>query len=508
MPIVEVNGQELEFPDDMQPDAIKAVLQSKFPKPEPSLLAQFGDTQFSKNVNKDAREMASSGVKNIMSFGSSEPAWQTKTPVGKFLAGAARPFKPIYGATELYGAPIVSTLNNLVAKPVEEVTGSQTAGVLATLPAAIMAPSALKGAVNTLDKGASAVVKATEGIGTPIREAVTRIGSKPQSFNPVSAAEIMGKTYRENQKNASVMYKTVERVAKGKQVNTEGLSKQVAGLIDDIRADPFHEAKSALPKLEKLQSKLAPISENIPAYLSQGKEKYVAGPSTFDLADAVDLKRTMNQSFKGERWTQNAKGTVYGELGGNVDRILQEAAKKYPRFGLAKANADKYWLTNVENVFQGDDILKKFFRPEDMRALEALNTGRAANLPAETLARARAIVSKITNETELNAVRSLLPPDMAAQLSKEVIKLNQSGGRLQGARKLVGGAISTPLHPIAGPSNILIGAGEVLGGSKTPMQKALIEAAKKPAPRLYTPAEIKKMTPAQARAAIREMKGK
>lgn len=31
MPIVEVNGQEIEFPDDMQPDAIKDVLRAKFP---------------------------------------------------------------------------------------------------------------------------------------------------------------------------------------------------------------------------------------------------------------------------------------------------------------------------------------------------------------------------------------------------------------------------------------------------------------------------------------------
>lgn len=31
MPIVEVNGQELEFPDDMQPDAIREVLRVKFP---------------------------------------------------------------------------------------------------------------------------------------------------------------------------------------------------------------------------------------------------------------------------------------------------------------------------------------------------------------------------------------------------------------------------------------------------------------------------------------------
>jgi len=43
MPIVEVNGQELEFPDDMTPEAIKGVLQAKFPKPEPSYLSRAGE---------------------------------------------------------------------------------------------------------------------------------------------------------------------------------------------------------------------------------------------------------------------------------------------------------------------------------------------------------------------------------------------------------------------------------------------------------------------------------
>lgn len=42
MPIIEVDGQELEFPDDMQPDAIKAVLQAKFPKPEPRFMGRVG----------------------------------------------------------------------------------------------------------------------------------------------------------------------------------------------------------------------------------------------------------------------------------------------------------------------------------------------------------------------------------------------------------------------------------------------------------------------------------
>lgn len=333
-----------------------------------------------------------------------------------------------------------------------------------------------------------------------------QLAVKPEGFNPVKASEVMAKTYRTNQNTASAMYKTVEKIAKGKPVNTSGLSAQVSGLIDDIRADPFHEAKSALPKLEKLQSKLAPVDVANPSYPATSSAKFIQKPSSFDLADAVDLKRTMNQAFKGERWTQNAKGTVYGELGGNVDRILQEAAKKYPKFGLAKSRADKYWLTNVENVFQGDDIIKKFFRPEDMRALEALNTGRAANLPAETLARARAMVSNITNETQLNAVRSLLPPDMAQQLSKEVLKNQGGAGRLKAAGNLARGAIDLRPHGIARTVTNL--ADVVAGIEKTPMQKALIEAAKKPAPRLYTPAEIKKMTPAQARAAIREMKGK
>ena len=35
MPVVEVYGQELEFPDEMPPEQIKAVLQKKFPTPKP-----------------------------------------------------------------------------------------------------------------------------------------------------------------------------------------------------------------------------------------------------------------------------------------------------------------------------------------------------------------------------------------------------------------------------------------------------------------------------------------
>jgi hypothetical protein len=42
MPIVEVNGQELEFPDDMQPDAIKAVLREKFPAANENQSQTFG----------------------------------------------------------------------------------------------------------------------------------------------------------------------------------------------------------------------------------------------------------------------------------------------------------------------------------------------------------------------------------------------------------------------------------------------------------------------------------
>lgn len=41
MPVVEVNGQELEFPDDMDQEAIKAVLRQKFPPAAPSQATQF-----------------------------------------------------------------------------------------------------------------------------------------------------------------------------------------------------------------------------------------------------------------------------------------------------------------------------------------------------------------------------------------------------------------------------------------------------------------------------------
>lgn len=455
-----------------------------------SLIGKLGSTQFSKDVNKETSDMANAGVKNMLALGSSEPAWKAESLGGQFLANAARPFRPIYGAAEAYGAPVISTLDNLISKPVANITGSETAGALAGLAGAVLAPSAGKGA---LEKFAN-VVKSTEGIGTPLRlgatNALEKRAADKAGYDPIKGIEAMADTYAGQAKITGKLYDTVSEIAKGKPINTAGLADDIGGLINDIKADPFHEARGTLPKLQALQTKLEnTIPEAVGTPMAGGIPKQgVKSVEKFDLSDAVDLKKLMNESFKQNRWTQNAKGTVYGDLGAKVGNILDQAAIQHPDFGEAKSIADKYWLNNVQNTFKDNAILAKYFKVDDLREIQALRDGRVAELHPETLARARATIKNIKTETDLDAVRKILPPEMAKSLSKQVLKQQGSSGRAGSAlaafRDLktmnVGGAIRNSANVVAGVE-------------KTPEQLALIRAAKAKPPRLRTAEELKKL---------------
>jgi hypothetical protein len=66
MPIVEVNGQEIEFPDDMAPEQIKSVLQRKFPPADPSFTERVGQAYDKRlqNMQSSANEAAAGNQTN------------------------------------------------------------------------------------------------------------------------------------------------------------------------------------------------------------------------------------------------------------------------------------------------------------------------------------------------------------------------------------------------------------------------------------------------------------
>jgi hypothetical protein len=131
-------------------------------------------------------------------------------------------------------------------------------------------------------------------------------------YDQMAGQKAMADTYKKNKATAGALYDDAKALATGKSINTQGLAQDVQGIIDDIQADPFHEARGALPKLQKTLDKL---KSSIPETIGKSVDGEIPMQANqimtkFDLADALDLKKTMNEAFNNTRWSQNAKGTV------------------------------------------------------------------------------------------------------------------------------------------------------------------------------------------------------
>ena len=91
----------------------------------------------------EARKIAESGVKNLASFGSTEPLYEAETSLGRIFANVGRPFRPVLGAMELATAPAGALLREYVGEPVEGLTKNPALGTIAEIAGAVAAPSQL-----------------------------------------------------------------------------------------------------------------------------------------------------------------------------------------------------------------------------------------------------------------------------------------------------------------------------------------------------------------------------
>lgn len=471
MPIVEVNGQELEFPDDMAPEAIKGVLQQKFPAPQSlgQKLERDAMTAFKGSMNPKAT------------------IFDTAANYGDFIGNAAGDVLGSAAGPEAVAAVDSAKQwlgNTMLGRGMAKVAENTPEAV--SVPMRIVAPAlAVQGAKDLATSGYKLAKGASGALGEAGGGIPTALPEKP-SFNPMAAQQAIVDSYGQARQASGKLYDVVDSLAKGKKVDTANLSQGISGLIEDVKADPFHEAKTAVTKLQALKKKLD-VGE-------------------FDLSDAVDLKKTLNASFKSNRFTQNARGTVYGQVGDDLGGIISKAAQEYPDFGAANELANNYWLNSVEMPFQNNPVMAKFFKPEDYYGYKSVEAGRALDLPDATIQRAGKTVSNIKTAADLNAIRRALPEDVAQQLSKEVIKAQGNTGRLQAAGKAAMGIADLRPHGIA---RTVGNIADVIAGVKlSPQAKELIAAAKGPKPKLPTVVELSKLPPNQAFAVVKALGAK
>lgn len=295
-------------------------------------------------------------------------------------------------------------------------------------------------------------------IGTESKD-IPMIGlEKSSSYDPLKGMQSMAQKYGQALDQSGKLYDQVDAVAKGQPVDTTDLAQHIDGLIQDVKSDPMHEARRVTPKLQAL------------------KDKIDAGQ--FDLSDAVELKKTLNQSFKSNRWTQNAKGTVYGDVGSKLANMLDESSKADPDFAQTYDTAQRDWLNNVNTPFR-NKVVGKYFKPDDYYNIQGMGPGGyAESLNPETVQRAQMTPKNIKTATELEAVTKILPGDMAKSLSQEVLeRQGKNTGRLSAAKNLATGALDVRPHGIANTAKNL--ADLLTGPNLTPEQAALIKAAKK-----------------------------
>lgn len=405
------------------------------------------------------------------------------------------PANPIATAVNRYVNPLIERATNLAPQDLqmmEMLYGTKggadairnVAGTTPPMLSDIGANAKKLGAY--LGEGSGASVN-TAGLGIP-----GIMASKPPAYDPIAGNRAMADTYGANKTQSGELYDKATALATGKPIDTAGLANNINGLIAEVESDPVHEARGVLPRLRKLADKINSATPTTIAKTTNGETpvQAVTSPEKFDLADALELKKIMNEGFKSNRWTQNAKGTIYGDVGAQVGKIISDASVAHPDFGAANDLAHNYWLNNVHNPFQDNSVMTKYFTPDDLREHQSLAEGRTQALHDETMQRANKTVPNIKNDVQLNAVRRALPEKLGAALSKDVIKAQGNSGRLQAAGRAALGALDLRPHGIARTVNNLA---DVIGGvQKTPEQIALIKAAKSPSPRMATAEELAK----------------
>ncbi len=190
MPIVEVDGQEIEFPDEMSPDEIKSVLRQKFPQP-----------QAAEQPQKHPENIGFAGDK-ARAFGQALSGGAV--PFGNVItsgiaAGAMAPFTDLT-FKQLYEQAQADTKATQEAYPGTTLAGN-VAGIASTLPMAsakalfgtTAAKDGVRGAINAIPAGLSALGNFVRG-GKVAKDAGTLAKAGNLALQSVKGAAVAAPT--------------------------------------------------------------------------------------------------------------------------------------------------------------------------------------------------------------------------------------------------------------------------------------------------------------------------
>lgn len=368
MPIVEVNGQEIEFPDNMAPEAIRDVLRSKFPVTEqtpaqqPATAPASEPETFASRLQKDF-DKRRAAIDNIRAR---QEIWQPYTQLGERGEYTGRGLNPISGALQQAGQYVgggydilgegATSLYNAIPESVKDTVVGRAVG---RFPTTNLVPGleAVTGIKTSPAAIASTVGSGVEAAREYAPDAVANIEA---AANIIPVAQASGAVMRGAGKAA---VRGVENLATPARVmpNSEQLAGMAVKGYEAARASgEVFDAPSVTNKFIAAIDSAKPkmIAGAVETDLSRSLEsnlgeyrKLLDKPLSIDEVDIIDkdLSNLKDQAYKsGKNQLASELSNIQNTLRGSVadspsGETLAQARDLYRR---------KYQMEDVERIFR------------------------------------------------------------------------------------------------------------------------------------------------------------
>lgn len=312
--------------------------------------------------------------------------------------------------------------------------------------------------------------------GAPGVAPTEKIVSKP--FDPADVHKSITDEYGKALQQSRAYYKDVRDIGGLLDVPVKDLRKNLDQVIGEINDDPLHEGKSAVSDLKRIRDK---IGDDSPSSILDQSGKPIPRqlPDLVTANDLLDIKQFLNENFNSKRFAERADNP-YTSLSKVVKSGLADVGDMHPPFADAMKTADKFWVNGVDLPYRGNDVLHKFWNPEDYHAQQSIDRGIAEKLPDATRQRQYSMLKRINNPIEFEALKNALPPDaqksFAEALSK-YIKEDVGYGASNRIKKFAKGAFHmTPVPKLFKPRTALQEMGEAFEPNFSPEQEDIMKS--------------------------------
>lgn len=218
-----------------------------------------------------------------------------------------------------------------------------------------------------------------------------------QPFNPEDTFKGVAGNWKDEQGAANEAFQAARETGQGVKQQIPELRQKLDAIIGATEGNtlPGTSEHTALQQLKNIRDTIEPekpFATSIPA------------------STLMDLRANLNEGYNPKLLPERGDVQV-GDITKDVGGALENAGKINPQFGEQLQYADAR-QANLGYSYKNNDLLKKFFKPEDLSALDQ-NAKSGTPIPDITLKRANALLPSIKTPEDMATLTKAMPAELA-----------------------------------------------------------------------------------------------